>query len=144
MNSGRKGWFKPVAWFEPWNGQLLTWARFCASTAIATSMFPVVLWNIFAMTIANPFFADFCIVYFIVLRHFAALCFSIVFWNISAFLHFIVLVNITAAFLFARNALFHTTLCCVIARLVSNTLAPAFNCFTTWSFLGHALFDHLA
>jgi hypothetical protein len=81
-------------------------------------MLPIVFWNIFAMCVTNPLFANFAIVYFVALSFVFADSFAVFLWNHSATFYFIVTRNFSVAFLFARNSFLAATFCCIIAWLI--------------------------
>lgn len=91
----------------------------------AAFVFPVVLWNISALWLANISFASSAIIYIIVLRNLAAFSFTIVLWNVLAALYLVVLRNVSAASSFTWDLLFYATSCCVVAWLVTNITAVA-------------------
>jgi len=93
---------------------------------LSTNMFVVVSWNIFAVTIANPFFARDALLNIIALCFHLASCFSIVLRYISAFCNLVVSWNLSSAFFCAIFVLCYTTFCVIVAWFIVNIFAPAF------------------
>lgn len=81
-------------------------------------MLPVVLRNIFALTIAYPFFAGFAFFNIIIFGFLAANSFSVVLRYVSASGDFIIFWAHSAATFFARNLLFNATFYVIVARFI--------------------------
>lgn len=81
-------------------------------------MFPIVLRNIFALAIANPAFAGFAVVNFVVLRLLAAYTFCVILRNIAASCDLVVFWAHSAATFLAGNLLFNTSFDIVIAWFI--------------------------